>query len=302
MTFGEVTESARTLLKRCDSEYGRLQRKVSGSQRGIPTFFDQLLFQGLRRIRQLAESSPDEITAGSPATNDELVQLGRLLLEYADDRSRPRFHAFDERLQASHTRTTLPWELTPYQSAALQGLDECVHWRGIPIFKSVFDLALYPMLLWELKPRTILELGAGLGASALWFADLLATFGIDGTVVSVDEQSIHASHPKVKFIQGDCTRISEVLPTDLLTACRHPWLVIEDVHVNTAAILNHLLPLFEIGDYLVVEDAPQKRDIIRDVLHALPQRVIVDTRFTDFFGRNTTSATDAILVRVPDSR
>jgi len=302
MTFGEVTDSARMLLEQCGAEYRRLQRKVSGPQRGIPTFFDQLLFQGIRRLRELTEQSADEINVRSLKTNEELTELGTVLSAYGDERTRPRFQNFDERLQTSRTRKTLPWELTPYQSAPLQGLDHCVHWRGTPIFKSALDLALYPMLLWELKPRTILELGAGLGGSAVWFADLLTTFAIDGRVVSVDEQAIHASHPRVRFIKGDCTRIAEVLPTDLLTACSHPWLVIEDVHVNTAGILNHLLPLFEVGDYLVVEDAPQKRDIIGDVLHALPQRVVVDTRFTDFFGRNTTSATDAILVRVPDNR
>ena len=300
MTFGELTESARKLVRQCSAEHERLQRKVAGRQRGIPTFFDQLLFQGLGRVRELSDRIADQPDARSPPATDELAQLGATFLAYADERSRARFQTLDDRLASSQARKALPWEMTPYQSATSQGLDECVHWRGIPIFKSAFDLALYPMLVWELKPGTIVELGSGLGASALWLGDLLAAFDIEGVVLSVDKQPITTSHRNVKFIQGDCTRVSDALPLDLLNKCRHPWLVIEDVHVNTAAILHYLLPRMAVGDYLVVEDAPQKREVIRDTLRSLPERFFVDTRFTDFFGRNNTSATDAILVRVPD--
>jgi hypothetical protein len=66
-----------------------------------------------------------------------------------------------------------------FDMAASQGLTECLQWKGMPLFKSVYDFSLYPMLLWTLRPKTIVELGSGSGASALWLADTAAAFGLD---------------------------------------------------------------------------------------------------------------------------
>ena len=51
------------------------------------------------------------------------------------------------------------------------------------------------------------------------------------------------------------------------------------------------------GDYLVVEDSDVKRDDIRTFVTAHPGGYLVDTRFTDNFGRNATCAADSIFVR-----
>ena len=40
------------------------------------------------------------------------------------------------------------------------------------------QVSLYPMLLFELKPKTIIEIGAFNGGSAIWLADNLELFGI----------------------------------------------------------------------------------------------------------------------------
>ena len=61
-----------------------------------------------------------------------------------------------------------------------------VHWKGIRNLKSPWELALYPMLLWELKPRTILEIGAFEGGSALWLADTAKSLGVPCHVYSFD--------------------------------------------------------------------------------------------------------------------
>ena len=51
------------------------------------------------------------------------------------------------------------------------------------------------------------------------------------------------------------------------------------------------------GDYLVVEDSDVKREALRPFLAAHPGDYLVDTRFTDNFGRNATCAANSILVR-----
>ena len=48
-------------------------------------------------------------------------------------------------------------------------------WRGILCNKSPFDFALYSLLLWQVKPATIFEIGSKQGGSALWLADTCRT-------------------------------------------------------------------------------------------------------------------------------
>jgi cephalosporin hydroxylase len=52
-------------------------------------------------------------------------------------------------------------------------------------------------------------------------------------------------------------------------------------------------PMMRSGDYLVVEDAVDKQAQIRDGLSGL----LIDTRYTDFFGVNVTSAWNGVLTR-----
>ena len=65
-------------------------------------------------------------------------------------------------------------------------------------------------------------------------------------------------------------------------------------------VLRHLHPHLQSGDYVIVEDSRGKRQEIRRFLTQTPGRYRVDTRYTDFFGRNVTSAADAIFRRTDD--
>ena len=49
------------------------------------------------------------------------------------------------------------------------------------------------------------------------------------------------------------------------------------------------------------EDSDVKRDVLRRFLAAYPDCYLVDTQYTDYFGRNATCANDSFLVRTgPD--
>ena len=52
------------------------------------------------------------------------------------------------------------------------------------------------------------------------------------------------------------------------------------------------------ADVLVVEDSDVKRDALRQFLGAHAGDYLVDTHFTDYFGRNATCAADSIFVRM----
>src|SRR5271166_4978402 len=92
-------------------------------------------------------------------------------------------------------------------------------YKGVPIYKSPFDLALYQLLLWEQKPRTLTEIGSKWewGGSTLWFADVLQNYGIDYTIHSIDTRPLaHREIPGVIFYQGDGRNLSETLSSKLL--------------------------------------------------------------------------------------
>jgi len=109
---------------------------------------------------------------------------------------------------------------------------------------------------------------------------------------------VQMQHPRVHFYKGDCSSPDTLFPGDLLQTAPHPWLVVEDAHHNVSGVLDLLHHFLIPGDYLVVEDSDVKRDAIRAFVDAHPGDYLVDTRFTDNFGRNATCAADSIFVRV----
>jgi cephalosporin hydroxylase len=182
------------------------------------------------------------------------------------------------------------------EAAASPGL----HWRGVPMKKDPFDLALYPLLLWELRPATIIELGAYRGGSALWMADLLDLYGIDGHVYShdIDVDRITARHERVTFLRADSNDIGS-FDAERLRSLPHPWLVLEDTHRNIYELLAFFDRFLTAGDYVVVEDTIDvrfHRQLQRFALD-MGDRYAVDTRYADMFGYNVTWNVNGFLRR-----
>ena len=76
-------------------------------------------------------------------------------------------------------------------------------------------------LLWEVKPQTVIEIGAYMGGSALWVADMLKMFGIKSRVLSMDIDlslldPVAKKYPDVTFIEGDSNDIEKYFPEELL--------------------------------------------------------------------------------------
>ncbi|MBB4428320.1 cephalosporin hydroxylase [Bradyrhizobium sp. CIR48] len=174
-------------------------------------------------------------------------------------------------------------------------------YKGLMNLKTPFDLALYTRLIWELQPRTILELGSFQGGSGLWFADQMSVLCENpGEVHSFDlnPKCIHenAKHPLLTFHQID---LSDVAAFDekLLEKLPHPWLVIDDAHVQIFSTFSYLSRFLMSGDYYVFEDDPMNADKeIIDGLQLVEQSgFLIDTYYTDAFGSNLTCAPNAWL-------
>lgn len=94
-------------------------------------------------------------------------------------------------------------------------------WRGVSMVKDPLTLVINQKLLWELKPRTVIEFGAYRGGTALWAADVLKMFGCKSRVVSIDIDlsmldAVARESPDVEFIEGDLFQVEKCFPGDFL--------------------------------------------------------------------------------------
>lgn len=196
-------------------------------------------------------------------------------------------------------------------------------YRGITMAKDPLDRVLYETLLFELQPRTVIELGAYTGASALWMADTLKTFGLACRVISVDVDlelidDAARFHGGVEFVEADLNEVENVFPVSDLEDLEGPIILIDDAHVNIAGVYDHFNRYaLSSGDYLIIEDTipwiPDKfgPDAITDAdaeknsdepsewgewkwdevisfFQKCDSQYLVDRYYTDFFGYNGT--------------
>lgn len=197
-------------------------------------------------------------------------------------------------------------------------------WKGIHLDKSPIELSLYPMLIYELQPQTIIELGSLTGGSAVWLADHLDLFGIKGQVYSVDIDLSQLNHKakvdrRIKFLEGDINDVSVVLTPDLLSTLPHPWLIIEDAHVNLIGVLDYFHHHdLQSEDYLIIEDTNKDlweawsdwddREFIAkmgDKLNKLKtwlmnhqQEYMIDSYYQDMYGYNGSKNWNSILKKI----
>ena len=189
-------------------------------------------------------------------------------------------------------------------------------YRGIRMIKNPIDLALYQKLLFELKPRTVIEIGSKDGGTACWFGDHMNLFGLRGMVVSIDINPPNRPYccpENVTFLRGDEASLGAMLfKFDCLP---HPWLVINDASHSAPAMLrcfNFLHRLLKKDDYLIVEDGflteagldwdGERKGgpglAIARFLETWPSLYAVDARYCDHFGKNVTANPNGYIKRL----
>lgn len=187
-------------------------------------------------------------------------------------------------------------------------------YRGVPCLKSPIDLALYAKALWELKPATLIEIGSKAGGSALWFADLLHSYGLQTPVYSIDLQPPQGiDDARITFLQGDVNELAACFSKHGLLQAPRPWLVTEDsAHTYQAcsAALAQLAEWMQTGDLLVMEDGVLDHLGLSERYDGGPNRALqaffsqhpdvfrVDRALCDLFGRNATYAPNAWLWKI----
>ena len=195
--------------------------------------------------------------------------------------SQPRYIPYNDRPISSHVHVD--------NLLMSQGVKDCMTWRGIALGKSVYDFALIPMMLWEIQPASIIEIGSGEGASAIWMADLCKSYNLPTRVYSIDIEPPSIKYLDVTFLKGDSREISD-FDTEMLP---HPWLILEDAHIEVNKVMEYFEEHMLAGDYMIIEDTRGKKGSALRV----PSTLLVDAYYCDYFGRNATSAMNTILCK-----
>jgi cephalosporin hydroxylase len=186
-------------------------------------------------------------------------------------------------------------------------------WKGVPTLKHPYELVLYPDLLWQAKPQTIIEIGSFSGGSAIWMADVMKVLGLPCQIISLD---IEVPRPpnvptNVKFIEGDVSRLGKTLTPEFLDSLPRPLLVIEDsnhMYEHTLAALRFFADVLRPGEYIVVEDATTLLMGDDARFNGGPARAItqfletdnryeIDAGYRDRFGYNVTGNPNGYLRR-----
>lgn len=185
-----------------------------------------------------------------------------------------------------------------------------IEYRGVPCQKCPFDYVLYQMIINQVKPDLIVEIGTNHGGSTLYLADLLQIYGT-GRIHSIDISdncsSLVKSHPRISLFHGGWENY------DLANAIEFERiLVIEDSsheYLNTFQAINKFKDLVSLDSYLIVEDGivdglgwsnSYQGGPVRAINEflALNNNFQLDTNWENFFGKSATFNTKGFLKRI----
>jgi len=198
-------------------------------------------------------------------------------------------------------------------------------WKGMQLMKGALDLEIFRHLIWELQPKTIIELGTYKGGSAVWFADQMKLAGTEGKVVTIDINSDlldprAKNHPDIKYLNGDLNKVKEAFPATLLESLPHPWILTEDAHTNLVEVIEYFHGFLREGDYMVFEDTNPhypsasgmgfidkfgyeefglfKMKEVRHIIEKYDDFYRVDTKYCDMFKFNNSTLMNGVIKRV----
>jgi cephalosporin hydroxylase len=188
-------------------------------------------------------------------------------------------------------------------------------YKGIKCNKNPFDLSIYSKLIGDIKPKTIVEVGSASGGSAIWFADQLRNFNINGRIYSIDiKPPTGVSDPIVTFLRGDIYHLEESELPLILERAQRPFLVIEDgphYFESCLSALNFFDQYLYCEEYIIIEDGIVNdlggiyeiykngpNQAIATFLKNHPGKYVIDYNLCDYYGHNFTWNTNGYLRKV----
>lgn len=185
-----------------------------------------------------------------------------------------------------------------------------VTYRGISAIRCPFDYVMYQMIISEIKPDLVIEIGTNYGGGALYLADLMDAIG-HGTIHTIDivkkTGDLVATHPRIKLFTDGWANYDLKEAKDFSKI-----LVIEDAshtYEDTLGALQKFSPIVSVGSYFIVEDGivselGREKGFNGGPLRAIREFLannntfIVDRKYCDMFGKNATFNVNGYLKKL----
>ena len=187
-----------------------------------------------------------------------------------------------------------------------------VQYKEVPYLKCPMDYVLYQMLIMNIKPDLIIEIGTLYGGGALYYADLLYLLG-KGQVHTINlhnevyDQKV-LNHGQIKFFYGGF----DAYDIEKNTKGFEKILVIDDAahtYEDVLKALNKFNSVVSKESYFIVEDGVVSFTGAADRYGGGPRKAIneflqtndnfiVDRGLCDFFGTNATFNPDGYLKKI----
>ncbi len=185
-----------------------------------------------------------------------------------------------------------------------------ITYRGVRAMRCPFDYVIYQMIISDIKPDLVIEIGTNIGGGALYLADLMDNLGhgIVHTIdikKQVDERVVE--HPRIKLFTNGFENY------DIEQTKRYEKiLVIDDashVYEDVLKTLYKFAPIVTLGSYLIVEDGIINELGMKKQFHGGPLKAvneflkenkdfIIDRYWCDLFGKNATFNVNGYLKRI----
>ncbi len=175
-----------------------------------------------------------------------------------------------------------------------------VLYRGVKAIRCPFDYLIYQMIIEEVRPDLVIEIGSRFGGGAYYIADLLSLIG-HGEVHCIDIEDnidpIVKEHPKIKFFFEGWQNYDL-----LITNTYNTILVIEDAshtYEDSIGALNKFNTIVSENSYYIVEDGIVNKlglekkyngGPLKAISEFLPEHpeFIVEKKWCNMFGINAT--------------
>jgi cephalosporin hydroxylase len=139
-------------------------------------------------------------------------------------------------------------------------------WLGRPVIQYPEDLIALQEIIWDVKPRLIIETGVAHGGTAIFFASMLELLGGDGQVLSIDidirpyNRPLIEQHPmakRVRLLESSSLSPQAFSEAEKLAGQGGPVMVVLDsshTHQHVLDELRFYSKLVTKGSYLAVYD------------------------------------------------
>ena len=185
-----------------------------------------------------------------------------------------------------------------------------VTYRGVSAIRCPFDYVMYQMIISEIKPDLVIEIGTNHGGGALYIADLMDKIehGMVHTMDIVDRAGdLVKNHPRIKRFLGGWQGYDMKE-----TSGFKKIIVIEDashMYEDTLGALQKFSSIVSVSSYFIVEDGIVNELGREEGFHGGPLRAIreflaenknftVDRTYCDMFGKNATFNVNGYLKRL----